>query len=85
MISKLKYLKGLTQYSSKHNLWENDAYLPSMWRSIETGTVSKNRLRMRCFLTGRFRAVDKRFYLSRMPWKYFAKSGYLPGVKKYSW
>ncbi len=83
MISKLKYLKGLNQYSTKHNLWEYDAYLPSVWRSSEM--VHKNRLRMRCFLTGRFRAVDKRFYLSRMPWKYFAKSGYLPGVKKSSW
>lgn len=83
MISKLKYIKGISLFNHDHHLWENDSYLPSDWRPINV-TV-KNKLRMRCFLTGRFRAVDRKYYLTRMPWKYFAKGGYFPGVKKASW
>lgn len=83
MSSKLKYLKGMKQLTCQYLLWETDSYLPAMWRPMST--IIRNRIRMRCFLTGRFRAVDKKFYLTRMPWKSFAKSGYLPGVKKASW
>lgn len=83
MISKLKYVKGVNQYSHHFTLWENDTYMPSDWRPISKEL--KTRIRMRCFLTGRFKAVDRKFYLTRMPWKYFAKGGYIPGVKKASW
>lgn len=83
MISKLKYLKGITSFHNNLHLWEKDSYLPVSWRPING--IGKTKLRMRCFLTGRFRAVDKTFYLTRMPYKYFAKGGYLPGVRKASW
>lgn len=83
MISKLKYLKGISLFNNRLSIWEKDSYLPSSWRPIYG--KEKTKLRMRCFLTGRFRAVDKTYYLTRMPLKYFVKGGYLPGVKKASW
>jgi ribosomal protein S14 len=82
MISKLKYIKGINSHNKNYNLWDNDTYLPSLWRPVP---LYKNKLRMRCFITGRFSAVDRKFYLTRMQWKFFAKGGYLPGVKKSSW
>ena len=46
---------------------------------------SKIRLRNRCVLTGRSRAVYKKFKLSRLMFRKLALSGEIIGVKKISW
>ncbi len=43
------------------------------------------RLRNRCQLTGRSRAVYKKFNLSRIKFRELAHQGLLPGVSKASW
>lgn len=44
--------------------------------------TSATRIRMRCVLTGRPRAVDKRTGLSRIMFRKLASEGQLPGVWK---
>ena len=46
---------------------------------------SPNRVRNRCELTGRPRAVYRKFKLSRLALRELASSGALPGVVKSSW
>ncbi|MBX9776669.1 MAG: 30S ribosomal protein S14 [Xanthobacteraceae bacterium] len=46
---------------------------------------SPTRLRNRCALTGRPRAVYRKFKLSRLALRQLASSGALPGVVKSSW
>ena len=46
---------------------------------------SKIRLRNRCLLTGRTRAVYRKFGLSRIKLRELSMSGALPGVVKSSW
>ena len=43
------------------------------------------RLRTRCMVTGRPRAVYRKFMLSRIAFREMAHKGYLPGVHKASW
>jgi small subunit ribosomal protein S14 len=43
------------------------------------------RLRTRCIVTGRPRAVYKKFGLSRIAFRELAHAGLLPGVHKSSW
>lgn len=43
------------------------------------------RLRTRCIVTGRPRAVYKKFGLSRIAFRELAHAGQLPGVHKASW
>lgn len=43
------------------------------------------RLRSRCVVTGRPRAVYKKFGLSRIAFRDLAHKGMLPGVRKSSW
>jgi len=43
------------------------------------------RLRTRCIVTGRPRAVYKKFMLSRIAFRELALEGKLPGIKKASW
>jgi small subunit ribosomal protein S14 len=43
------------------------------------------RLRTRCVLTGRPRAVYKKFMLSRIAFRELALEGMLPGIRKASW
>lgn len=43
------------------------------------------RLRTRCIVTGRPRAVYKKFMLSRIAFRELAHAGHLPGVHKASW
>jgi ribosomal protein S14 len=42
-------------------------------------------IKNRCILTGRSRAVDSKFRLSRMPLKYLSLHGLMPGINKFSW
>lgn len=44
-----------------------------------------NRVRSRCTLTGRSRAVYRKFKLSRLAFRELALKGELPGVIKASW
>jgi small subunit ribosomal protein S14 len=46
---------------------------------------SPTRIRNRCSLTGRPRAVYRKFKLSRLALRQLASSGALPGVVKSSW
>ena len=46
---------------------------------------SKSRIRNRCSLTGRPRAVYRKFGLSRIALRELASHGKLPGVVKSSW
>lgn len=46
---------------------------------------SITRLRRRCVVTGRGRAVYQDFKLSRLTFRELASGGYLAGVKKSSW
>ncbi len=46
---------------------------------------SPTRIRNRCTLTGRPRAVYRKFKLSRLALRQLASSGALPGVVKSSW
>ncbi len=43
------------------------------------------RLRTRCIMTGRPRAVYKEFMLSRIAFRELALKGHLPGIHKSSW
>lgn len=47
--------------------------------------TSKVRVKNRCVLTGRSRAVYKLFRLSRIKFREFANIGLIPGVTKASW
>jgi len=46
---------------------------------------AKNRVRSRCVLTGRSRAVYKKFGLCRIKFRELALEGKIPGVTKASW
>jgi small subunit ribosomal protein S14 len=46
---------------------------------------AKNRVQSRCQLTGRARAVYKKFGLSRIKFRELALEGKIPGVTKASW
>ncbi len=46
---------------------------------------SKTRVRSRCQLTGRPRAVYRKFKLSRIALRELASSGLIPGMTKSSW
>ncbi len=46
---------------------------------------SPNRVRTRCKLTGRPRAVYRKFNLSRIALRELASSGLIPGMTKSSW
>lgn len=56
---------------------------------IELNKMPKNsspvRLRNRCQLTGRARGYLRKFKLSRLCFREFARSGMIPGVTKSSW
>lgn len=43
------------------------------------------RLNSRCMVSGRSRAVYRKFRLSRIAFRELAHAGHLPGVKKSSW
>lgn len=46
---------------------------------------SPNRVRSRCLLTGRPRAVYRKFKLSRIALRELASAGLIPGMTKSSW
>jgi len=46
---------------------------------------SKTRVRNRCVLTGRGRAIYRQFRLSRIMLRDLGSKGYIPGLRKSSW
>lgn len=50
-----------------------------------TRNSSKTRVKNRCILSGRGKAVYQMFKLSRIKFRELASKGMLPGVKKASW
>lgn len=57
--------------------------------SFELSKLSRNsslvRIRNRCVLTGRGKAILKKFRLSRISFRELASQGLLPGILKSSW
>ncbi|MCL4131671.1 UNVERIFIED_CONTAM: hypothetical protein GTU68_026404 [Idotea baltica] len=46
---------------------------------------SATRIRNRCFITGRSRAIYKKFNLCRNKIREYAMNGYIPGLRRASW
>lgn len=70
------------------NTVKKDCFLPKsivQYFYQDKKKQSINSIKNRCILTGRARAVSSKYRLSRMPLKYFALHGFLPGVNKFSW
>ena len=70
---KNKYLKSL-KHNAKLNL--------SMWSRFELSSINHFKLRNRCIVTGRGKAINKTFKLSRLEFRRWAAKSMLPGVKK---
>lgn len=94
MASKLKIIKDIVSRNNqlKHkfiqlenDLVNYDSYLSLDSKMRMSASVPNNIARNRCMLTGRSRAVMKRFRLTRMSLKSLGSAGYIPGFKKYSW
>lgn len=68
--SKREELKKLGDYESLQKLPRNS---------------SPNRLRNRCFITGRGRGVYRKYGLCRNMFRQLALEGKIPGIKKASW
>jgi small subunit ribosomal protein S14 len=83
-LEKMKRIKGLiVKYAEQRKTlkaagdWAGLAKLPR--------NSSRTRLRNLCELTGRSRAVYKKFKLSRLKLRELALAGKIPGMRKSSW
>jgi small subunit ribosomal protein S14 len=79
---KRLFLKGIVA--------NNNLALSVRWKAgLELSDLPKNssktRVKNRCILTGRSRAVDKNFKISRVCLRELAGSGSIPGLRKSSW
>lgn len=72
--------KALDQNLSDEQRYEARMKLQKLPRN---GTMA--RVQSRCELTGRARAVYKKFKLSRLKFRELANQGLIPGVTKASW
>lgn len=70
----------------------NDLYLPKYVSFKNSLTIEKfikktnyTKIRNRCVMTGRSRAVFNKFRMTRMAFKYMALHGLINGVNKYNW
>jgi ribosomal protein S14 len=70
----------------------NDLYLPKYVSFSNALTIEKllkgfssTKIRNRCVMTGRSRAVFNKFRMTRMAFKYMSLHGLINGVNKYSW
>lgn len=64
---------------------DEDRYQAQMKLQKLPKNSSPNRVRNRCQITGRCRAVYRRFGISRITLREFVHKGLIPGVKKASW
>lgn len=77
-----KQLKAIFENTSLPLAIRQEAYL-KLNKLPRNSAVS--RVRRRCVITGRGRAVYQDFKLSRLAFRELASNGYLMGVKKASW
>ena len=75
----------LKAVASDRNAPEEDRFAAQLKLAEMPRNSSKTRIRNRCELTGRPRAVYRKFKLSRLALRELASSGALPGVVKSSW
>lgn len=75
-------LKTIIQTTSlpKDIRWDANLKLAKLPRNS-----SSVRIRNRCVITGRSRGIYRFFKMSRILFRQYASSGFLPGVKKSSW
>jgi len=97
MIGKLLICKDYKQrIRNNHNkhkyiiskILRRDEYLPLGLKTFYNNgirTKSISRIKNRCLLSGRSKAVLNRFRLSRFMFKKLAGFGFLNGIKKGSW
>ena len=71
----VKFLKGAKKLEAHKRDPEKNKLLPRQ----------KIRIRLRCRLCGRPRAVYRKFGICRICFRDMASSGLIPGVKKASW
>nr|YP_009755801.1 ribosomal protein S14 [Gonatozygon brebissonii]QIQ23079.1 ribosomal protein S14 [Gonatozygon brebissonii] len=71
--------------SQDRKLSPSDRYEYSLKLSKMPRNSSRTRIRNRCILTGRSRAVYKMFRLSRIVFRELASRGALLGISKSSW
>jgi small subunit ribosomal protein S14 len=77
--------KALKEKLADPNISEDDYFDAQRKLALLPRNSAPVRLRNRCILTGRSRAVYRKFGLSRIMLRNLALSGYLPGVTKASW
>ena len=80
--AKRKALKAIVMDQSKPL---EERFRAQLKLSAMPRNGSKVRIRNRCEVTGRPRAVYRKFKLSRLALRQLASSGNLPGVVKSSW
>lgn len=79
---KRLYLKSLTQNQQLSN---NVRFKAQLALSNLSKNSSKFRIKNRCSITGRPKAIFKQFKMSRITLKDLALNGSVPGLKKISW
>lgn len=63
----------------------NDCFIPKNLSFTQKKFQPITFIKNRCVLTGRSRAVYKKFKMGRMPLKNLILHGFISGVTKYSW
>lgn len=92
---QLKREKLVRKYAAKRAELKRAAYDPSatpeqrLAAQMKLADLPRNsspvRLRTRCVVSGRPRAVYRKFMLSRIHFRTLAHLGQLPGIRKASW
>lgn len=83
-IEKMKHIKALV---AKHEAKRAELKKAGDYEALSKlpRNSSKTRLRRICRLTGRSRAVYRKFGVSRIKLRELAHEGKIPGMKKASW
>jgi small subunit ribosomal protein S14 len=75
-------LKGIL---TNNNVEQNIRWKAGLLLSKLPKDSSKTKVNNRCILTGRSRAIDRDFKISRICLRELGESGCIPGLKKSSW
>lgn len=73
---KRKCLKSL-----KHNQFIKLTW----WSRFKLSSLPSKNVKTRCIITGRAKAVNRNFKLSRLEFRRWASRNIIPGLKKSSW
>ncbi len=84
-MAQLEKRKDLRKKVRDMNLSEEDRFEAQVQLQKLPRNACENRVRNRCALTGRSRAVYRKFKLSRIAFRELALQGMIPGVTKSSW